>query len=102
MSNRQVESVIIGGGQAGLSVGYYLAQRGLPFMILDQNDRIGDAWRKRWDSLRLFTPSRYSGVPGRLFPGSLPPYPTKDKPPDYLEPYPRQFQLPIRTGVKVD
>jgi len=102
MSTRLVESVIIGGGQAGLSVGYYLAQRGLPFMILDQNDRIGDAWRKRWDSLRLFTPSRYSGLPGMRFPGSLSAYPTKDETADYLEAYARQFQLPIRTGVKVD
>src|SRR3990172_6644126 len=102
MSNRQVESVIIGGGQEGLSVGYYLAQRGLPFMILDQNDRIGDAWRKRWDSLRLFTPSRYNGLPGIPFPGSPSAYPTKDETADYLEAYARQFQLPIQTGVKVD
>ncbi len=102
MSNRQVESVIIGGGQAGLAVGYYLAQRGLPFMILDQNDRIGDAWRKRWDSLRLFTPSRYNGLPGMPFPGSPSAYPTKDETADYLEAYARRFQLPTRTGVKVD
>lgn len=102
MSNRQVESVIIGGGQAGLSVGYYLAQRGLPFLILDQNDRIGDAWRKRWDSLHLFTPSRYDGLPGMPFPGSPSTYQTKDEMADYLEAYARQFQLPIRTGVKVD
>jgi putative flavoprotein involved in K+ transport len=102
MSNRQVETVIIGGGQAGLSVGYYLSQRGLPFVILDQNDRIGDAWRKRWDSLRLFTPSRYNGLPGMPFPGSPSAYPTKDETGDYLEAYAHRFQLPIRTGVKVD
>ena len=96
MSNRQVESVIIGGGQAGLSAGYYLAQRGLPFMILDQNDRIGDAWRKRWDSLRLFTPSRYNGLPGMPFPGSPSAYPTKDETADYLEAYAHRFQLPIQ------
>lgn len=102
MSNWQVETVIIGGGQAGLSVGYYLAQRGFPFVILDENDRIGDAWRKRWDSLRLFTPSRYNGLPGMPFPGSPSSYPTKDEAADYLESYSDKFQLPVRTGVRVD
>src|SRR5919106_1261295 len=53
------DTVIIGGGQAGLATGYHLAKRGLPFVILDANERIGDAWRKRWDSLRLFTPARF-------------------------------------------
>jgi NAD(P)-binding Rossmann-like domain len=56
------ETVIIGGGQAGLSVGYHLKKQGRPFVILDANERIGDAWRKRWDSLRLFTPARYDGL----------------------------------------
>ena len=57
--------MIVGGGQAGLSTGYHLARRGLPFVILEANERIGDSWRKRWDSLRLFTPARYDGLPGR-------------------------------------
>ena len=68
-SAEHVETVIIGGGQAGLSVGYHLARRGRRFVILDANQRIGDPWRKRWDSLRLFTPARYNGLPaaeGRL------------------------------------
>src|SRR4026207_2570657 len=102
MESRQVETVIIGGGQAGLSAGYHLAQRGLPFVILDQNDRIGDSWRKRWDSLRLFTPSRYDGLPGMPFPGSPSAYPTKDETADYLEAYARAFELPFRPGVNVD
>lgn len=101
MSSRQVESVIIGGSQAGLAVGYHLTQRGLPFVILDENDRVGDAWRKRWDSLRLFTPARYDGLPGMPFPGSPSVYPTKDETADYLEAYAREFELPVRTGVKV-
>lgn len=63
-----VETVVVGGGQAGLSVGYHLAQRGLPFVVLDANQRIGDAWRQRWDSLRLFTPARFNGLPGMPFP----------------------------------
>ena len=74
----------------------------LPFVILDENDRIGDAWRKRWDSLRLFTPGRYDGLPGMPFPGSPSSYPTKDETADYLEAYAREFELPFRTGVKVD
>ena len=102
MTERQVETVIIGGGQAGLSAGYYMARRGLPFTILDQNDRIGDAWRKRWDSLHLFTPSRYNGLPGMPFPGSPSAYASKDETADYMEAYARHFQLPVQTGVKVD
>ena len=58
------ETVIIGGGQAGLSTGYHLARQGRPFVILDTNERVGDAWRKRWDSLRLFTPAKYDGLAG--------------------------------------
>ena len=102
MSDQQLGTVVIGGSQAGLAVGYYLKQRGLPFVILDENERIGDAWRKRWDSLRLFTPARYDGLPGMPFPGSPSSYPTKDETADYLEAYARTFELPVRTGVKVD
>jgi putative flavoprotein involved in K+ transport len=102
MSDQQLGTVVIGGSQAGLAVGYHLMQRRLPFVILDDNDRIGDAWRKRWDSLRLFTPGRYSGLPGMPFPGSPSSYPTKDETADYLEAYVREFGLPVRTGVKAD
>jgi putative flavoprotein involved in K+ transport len=102
MSDRQLGTAVIGGGQAGLAVGYCLGQRGLPFVILDDNHRIGDAWRKRWDSLRLFTPGRYDGLPGMPFPGSSSSYPSKDETADYLETYAREFELPVRTGVKVD
>ncbi len=102
MTGQHVGTVVIGGSQAGLAVGYYLKQHGLPFVILDENARIGDAWRKRWDSLRLFTPGRYDGLPGMPFPGSPWTYPTKDETADYLETYARAFELPFRTGVKVD
>ena len=64
-----IQTIVIGGGQAGLAVGYHLAQQGLPFQILDANPQIGDAWRNRWDSLRLFNPARYAGLPGLPFPG---------------------------------
>jgi putative flavoprotein involved in K+ transport len=95
------DTVIIG-GQAGLATGYHLAKRGLPFVILDANERIGDAWRKRWDSLRLFTPARYDGLQGWRFPAPALSFPTKDEMADYLEAYAARFELPVRTGVEVD
>jgi putative flavoprotein involved in K+ transport len=96
------ETVIIGGGQAGLTAGYYLAKHGRPFVILDANERIGDAWRKRWDSLRLFTPAVFSGLPGLPFPAPAWSFPTKDELADYLEAYAVQFELPVRTAISVD
>lgn len=98
----RVETIIIGGGQAGLSVGYHLARRGLPFLIIEANDRIGDSWRKRWDSLRLFTPARFDGLAGMPFPAPAHSFPTKDEMANYLEAYAAKFKLPVRTGVKVD
>jgi putative flavoprotein involved in K+ transport len=102
MIEQQPGTVVIGGSQAGLAVGYYLKRRGLPFVILDENDRIGDAWRKRWDSLRLFTPGRYNSLPGMPFPGLPWTCPTKDETADYLEAYAGAFELPVRTRIKVD
>ena len=96
------DTVIIGGGQAGLSAGYHLKKQGRPFVILDANERIGDSWRKRWDSLRLFTPARYDGLAGWSFPAPVLSFPTKDEMADYLESYAARFDLPVRTGVKVD
>jgi putative flavoprotein involved in K+ transport len=100
--SERFETVIIGGGQAGLSVGYHLKRRDLPFVILDANERIGNSWRKRWDSLRLFTPARYSGLTGGRFPAPAVSFPTKDEMADYLESYAARFDLPVRTGVNVD
>jgi putative flavoprotein involved in K+ transport len=101
-SVEQVETLVIGGGQAGLSVGYHLARRGLPFLIVDGSDRIGDVWRRRWDSLRLFTPARFDGLPGMSFPAPPDTFPTKDAMADYLEAYAAHFTLPVRTGTRVD
>jgi len=98
----QVETLVVGGGQAGLSVAYHLSQRGLPFVVLDANERIGDAWRNRWDSLRPFTPGRYNGLPGMPFPGRAASFPPKDEVADYLEAYAARFELPVRTGIRVD
>jgi putative flavoprotein involved in K+ transport len=102
VTDQQVGTVVIGGSQAGLALGYHLRQRGLRFVILDENPRVGDAWRKRWDSLRLFTPGRYNGLPGMPFPGSAFSYPAKNELADYLETYARAFELPVRTAVKVE
>jgi len=94
--------IVIGGGQAGLSVGYHLARMGVSFVILDANERIGDAWRQRWDSLRLFTPARFSGIDGWRFPASPDSFPTKNEMADYLEAYASRFHMPVRTGMRVD
>jgi putative flavoprotein involved in K+ transport len=99
---QRVQTLVIGGGQAGLSVGYHLRQRGLPFVILDANERIGDAWRNRWDSLRLFTPARFDGLDGMPFPAPAHSFPTKNEMADYLETYAARFDLPVRTSVRVD
>jgi len=102
MNRDQVCCVVIGGSQAGLAVGYHLRQHRLPFVILDENARVGDAWRNRWDTLRLFTPGRFDGMPGMSFPGPSFAYPTKDEVADYLEAYARKLGLPVRTRVKVE
>jgi putative flavoprotein involved in K+ transport len=94
--------VVIGGGQAGLSVGYHLARRGVRFVILDGSARIGDAWRERWDSLRLFTPRRFDALDGMPFPGAPHDFPTKDEMADYLEAYAEHHRLPVRTGTRVE
>jgi putative flavoprotein involved in K+ transport len=98
-----VETIVIGGGQAGLSVGFHLKKRGRRFIILDANERIGGSWRTRtWDSLRLFTPARYDGLPGWPFPAPGWSFPTARETADYLEAYAARFELPVRTGMTVD
>ena len=97
-----VETLVIGGGQAGLAMGYQLSQRDLPYKIIDANERVGDAWRNRWDSLRLFTPNRLNRLPGMRFPGFRWGFPSKDEWADYLESYARKFDLPVETGVRVE
>lgn len=101
-TTEQVDTVVIGGGQAGLSVGYHLARRGVSFVILDASARVGDVWRQRWDSLRLFTPARFAGLDGMPFPAPRDTFPTKDAMGDYLEAYARAFALPVRSGKRVD
>jgi putative flavoprotein involved in K+ transport len=95
-----VQAVIVGGGQAGLATAHELAGWGVSFAVLEADDRIGDQWRRRWDSLRLFTPARYDGLPGMKFPAPAASFPGKDEMADYLEGYARESNLPVRTGVR--
>src|SRR5438093_3434949 len=93
--------IVIGGSQAGLAVGYHLAQRDLGFLILDAGSETGHAWRSRWDSLTLFTPAQYSGLPGLAFPLPKDTYPSKDDVVTYLQSYASAFDLPVRLNAKV-
>ncbi|PBC76063.1 putative flavoprotein involved in K+ transport [Streptomyces sp. TLI_235] len=101
MNGELHETVVIGAGQAGLCVGHHLARRGREFVILDGNDRIGDNWRSHWDSLRLYSPARYDGLPGMRFPAPGWSFPGKDQVADYLEAYAERFRLPVRSGTRV-
>ena len=94
----RIQTVVIGGGQAGLSVGYHLARRG-PSSSFSSRTAIGDSWRQRWDSLRLFTPARFDGLVGMRFPAPSDTFPTKDEMADYSEAYAAHFNLPVQTGV---
>ena len=93
-----IGTVVIGGGQAGLVTGYYLARHGEPFVILEGTARVGESWRQRYDSLRLFSFPRYASLPGWRIP--VDGCPTRDEMADYLERYTERFDLPVRTGVR--
>ncbi len=101
-SVERFETVIVGGGQAGLATGYHLAQRNASFVILDAGERIGDSWRRRWDSLHLYSPASYDGLPGLRFPGRRASFPTAHEMADYLESYAARFELPVRASTAVD
>jgi len=101
-NSQQLDAVVIGAGQAGLAAGYHLARAKLRFEILEQAPRVGEAWRRRWDSLHLFTPAQHDGLPGLPFPAARNSYPGKDEFAAYLENYASHFGLPVRTGVRVD
>ncbi|HLO34647.1 MAG TPA: NAD(P)/FAD-dependent oxidoreductase, partial [Candidatus Deferrimicrobium sp.] len=101
-ATEQIDTVVIGAGQAGLSAGYHLAKRGLPFVILDADAHIGDHWRDRWDSLKLYSPARYDSLPGMRFPAPSSHWPTGREMADYLEAYARRFALPVRNGTRAE
>ena len=93
--------IVVGGGQAGMAAGYNLSRAGIPFLILDAGAQAGDAWRQRWDTLELFTPARYSSLPGLRFPGAPGHYPGKDEVADYMQAYARAFARPARYHTRV-
>jgi putative flavoprotein involved in K+ transport len=93
--------VVIGAGQAGLVMGYYLARQGRRFVIFEAADSVGAAWRGRWESMRLFTPRRYSGLEGLPFPGEPDGYPTRDDVIAYLQRYTETFELPVELDSPV-
>jgi putative flavoprotein involved in K+ transport len=100
-SHEHYDVVVVGAGQAGLAIGYFLARQGLRFVILERAGRIAPAWRERWDSLTLFTSRRYSALPGLPFPGDPDGYPTRDEVIAYLERYADTFELPIELNSDV-
>ncbi len=101
MTAQHVQTLIIGAGQAGLTTGYHLKRRGLPFLIVDANERVGDNWRRQWDTLTLYTPAKYDGLPGLPFPADPWHYPGKDEVADYLERYALHHDLPVRLRTRV-
>ena len=98
-STAPLDVAVIGGGQAGLAIGYYLDRQGRRFVILDSADTTGAAWRNRWNSLVLFTPRRYDSLPGLAFPGDPDGYPTRDEVAAYLENYADTFALPVSSAA---
>jgi putative flavoprotein involved in K+ transport len=99
--NKSLDVLVIGGGQAGLAMGHYLARLGRRFQIVDSGTEIGEAWRSRWDSLILFTPAQYDNLPGMAFPAPHDTYPGKDDVADYLRAYAAKLELPVRLNTRV-
>ncbi len=102
MHTTHIETVIIGGGQAGLSTGYHLKRLGREFVILDSAARIGDQWRQQWDTLKLYSPAQYDGLPGLPFPAKKWSFPGKEEVAAYLESYAATFELPVRLNTRVE
>ena len=101
MDKVHFSTIIIGAGQSGLAAAYYLKKANEDFIILEIEDQAGSAWRKRWDSLRLFTPAQHDNLPGFPFPSARGTLPTKDEMADYLSDYIQKYSLPVQFGTKV-
>ncbi len=101
-TTEQFDTIIIGAGQAGLSTGYHLSKTDQRFIILEEHDRVGDIWRNRFDSLRLYSPAQYDGLPGMPMPIPKWTWPGKNDMASYLESYVANFELPVRTGFRVE
>ena len=96
-----LEVLVIGGGQAGLVMGFHLSQRGQRFKIVDAGADVGQTWRLRWDSLKLFTAAQYDNLPGMAFPAPHDSYPGKDDVADFLQAYALKFELPVALNTRV-
>lgn len=96
-----LDVLVIGAGQAGLALAWHLARRGVRYLLIDAAPEIGHSWRTRWDSLRLFSPARYDGLPGEDFPGAPDSYPGKDQVADYLAAYANRHGFLILTNTRV-
>jgi putative flavoprotein involved in K+ transport len=101
-ASEHTDVLIIGAGQSGLVLGYHLQRRGRRVLLVDRNQRVGDSWRARWDSLKLYSPASRDGLPGMPFPAAKTSYPTKDEMADYLEAYAERFKLPIRLETPIE
>jgi len=101
LDKKYINTIVVGGGQAGLATGYYLKRNGIDFVILDESESPGEVWSRRWDSLTLFTPSQYNGLPGYPFPSKRGTFPNKSEVANYLTQYVKRFTLPVRFGKKV-
>ena len=101
-SSEHTHVLIIGAGQSGLALGYHLQRQGRQVLLVDRNQRVGDSWRARWDSLKLYSPASRDGLPGMPFPAGKTSYPTKGEMADYLEAYAERFELPVRLGTAVE
>ena len=102
MSTERCGTVVIGAGQAGLATGYFLQAQDDDFVIVDAHGSVGQAWRARWDSLRLFTPAHWAHLPGLSFPAARRHLPSKDEMAGYLASYAQRFDLPIRLGWRAE
>ena len=96
-----VDILVIGGGQSGLVMAYHLSKQPYTFQILERHQRVGDSWRLRYDSLKLFSPRAFSALPGFKVSGDTDSFATKNEIADYLESYAKHFELPVATGTGV-
>jgi putative flavoprotein involved in K+ transport len=102
MTHQDVETLIIGAGQAGLATAYRLTRAGRDVLVVDAHDRVGDGWRHQWDTLKLYSPAKFDGLPGMPFPAKAWSFPGKDDVADYFESYAERFELPLLLGRRVD
>ena len=98
----RTDVLVIGAGQAGLAAGYHLDRQGIDFLIVEADPRIGDVWRRRYDSLKLYSPAGYDALPGMRFPLPKRAFPTGREMADYLESYAAQFGPRVETGVRIE